>query len=46
MIRYQRLGDDPLMLTDQEKNTRAAIEELLKEPAAKKSAPAGKKTSN
>ena len=47
MIRYQRLGDDPLMLNDQEKNTRAAIEELLKEPVAKKTAaPAGKKTSN
>jgi peroxiredoxin len=43
MIRYERLGDDPLMLTDQEKNTRAAIEELLKEPAAKKAAAAGKK---
>jgi cytochrome oxidase Cu insertion factor (SCO1/SenC/PrrC family) len=44
MIRYQRLGDDPLMIADQEKNTRAAIEELLKEPVAKKSpAPAGKK---
>src|ERR1700681_1164717 len=44
MIRYQRLGDDPLMLTDQEKNTRSAIEELLKEPVAKKSpAPAAKK---
>jgi hypothetical protein len=45
MIRYQRLGDDPLMMTDQEKNTRAAIEELLKEPAPKKAtaAAAGKK---
>ena len=35
MIRYERLGDDPLMQTDQEKNTRNAIEELLKEPVAK-----------
>ena len=43
MIRYQRLGDDPLMLTDQEKNVREAVEELLKEPAAKTaSAPAAK----
>jgi thiol-disulfide isomerase/thioredoxin len=46
MIRYQRLGDDPLMLTDQEKNVRAAIEELLKEPVAKKpAAPLAKKKS-
>jgi hypothetical protein len=46
MIRYQRIGDDPLMLTDQEKNTRSAIEELLKEPVAKKApVPVGKKKS-
>jgi thiol-disulfide isomerase/thioredoxin len=46
MIRYQRLGDDPLMTTDQEKNVRSAIEELLKEPVAKKTlAPAAKKKS-
>jgi thiol-disulfide isomerase/thioredoxin len=46
MIRYQRLGDDALMTTDQEKNTRAAIEELLKEPVAKKTpVAAGKKKS-
>ena len=36
MIRYERLGDDPLMTENQEKNTRDAIEELLKEPVAKK----------
>ncbi len=43
MIRYQRLGDDPLMANDQEKNTREAIEELLKEPAGKKTATAAAK---
>ncbi len=32
MIRYEHYGDDPFM-TDQEKSTRATIEELLKEPA-------------
>jgi thiol-disulfide isomerase/thioredoxin len=29
IIRYQRLGDDPLMIRNQEKNVRDAIEELL-----------------
>jgi peroxiredoxin len=43
MIRYQRLGDDPLMVTDQEKNVREAIEELLKEPGGKKTATAAVK---
>jgi thiol-disulfide isomerase/thioredoxin len=39
MIRYQRMGDDPLMTSDQEKNVREAIEELLKEGSAGKKAP-------
>ncbi len=42
MIRYQHLGDDPFF-TNQEKNVRDTIEELLKEGAtAKKAAPVKK----
>jgi thiol-disulfide isomerase/thioredoxin len=37
MIRAEHYGDDPFM-TDQEKNVRAEIEELLKEPAGPKKA--------
>jgi thiol-disulfide isomerase/thioredoxin len=35
MIRYQRLGDDPLMTTHQKNNTRDAIDYILKKSAAK-----------
>jgi thiol-disulfide isomerase/thioredoxin len=50
MIRHQYLGDDPFF-TNQDKNLRDTIEELLKEPAgaaaSKKSAPvAAKKTAS
>ena len=42
MIRYQYLGDDPFF-TNQEKNVRDTIEELLKEGVtAKKAAPVKK----
>jgi peroxiredoxin len=42
MIRHQYSGDDPFQ-QDQEKNLRAAIESLLKEPAKSGVAPAKKK---
>src|SRR5260370_8246794 len=39
MIRYQRLGDDPLMANDQEKNTRDAIDDSLTQPTRNKTPP-------